>query len=337
MVEHTIRRSEIYEDVIHLFTDEHVVLEYPLQIRYQGERAVDEGGVSRDMLSGFWEASYAKLFDGFMLLTPVLHPNTDMHVLPTIGRILSCGYLMCNFIPVRIALPTLICLLLGPTAAVPENYLLETFPDCLSDHEREILKEAIGCSSQFSENMKTKVIGVLSKFGCREVPTRTNIKDVIVKVAKYEFVVKPLAAICEIHSGIPPEHVSFWKTQSVSHLRQLYFAMAATPAKVLGILQSEPSNPCEERVMSYLEQFVGGMGGDMLRRFLRFVTGSSVCFREEIGVVFNGLSGIARRPIGHTCGGTLELSSSYNTFPEFVSEFEQILSQPESCWTMDAL
>ena len=47
---------------------------------------------------------------------------------------------------------------------------------------------------------------------------------------------------------------------------------------------------------------------------------------KKITVAFNNLSGFARRPIGHTCESILELSSSYTTYPEFVDEFEQIVS-----------
>ena len=65
--------------------------------------------------------------------------------------------------------------------------------------------------------------------------------------------------------------------------------------------------------MSYLEQFIGNMNKDMLRRFLR------LCLCKKITIEFNGL---------------LELSSTYTTYPEFVSEFERVLSQPENCWTI---
>jgi len=43
--------------------------------------------------------------------------------------------------------------------------------------------------------------------------------------------------------------------------------------------------------------------------FLRFVTGSSVCMTWPIHIKFNTLSGYGRRPISHTCGCVLELST----------------------------
>ncbi len=137
-----VSRSNLYDDVVKVFMDEHIIIEYPLRIKFEEERAMDCGGVSRDMLSGFWEEAYQKLFDGCQLMTPVIHPQVDMKVLPIIGRILSHGYIASGFLPVRIAFPTLACLLLGPTVSISDGILLDTFPDCLSAHEAKVIREA---------------------------------------------------------------------------------------------------------------------------------------------------------------------------------------------------
>ena len=47
-----------------------------------------------------------------------------------------------------------------------------------------------------------------------------------------------------------------------------------------------------------------------LRRFMRFVTRSCVCNAGQITVIFNGLSGLGRRTIAHTCDCSLELLST---------------------------
>ena len=70
---------------------------------------------SIDMLSGFWDEAYRKLFDGCALLIPVIHPQVDMALSPVMGQIISHGYLACSFLPVCVAFPTLACMLLGPT------------------------------------------------------------------------------------------------------------------------------------------------------------------------------------------------------------------------------
>lgn len=46
----------------------------------------------------------------------------------------------------------------------------------------------------------------------------------------------------------------------------------------------------------------------------------------EILVTFTQLEGIARRPIAHTCNYILEISSTYQSFPELREEFNGILA-----------
>ena len=95
-------------------------------------------------------------------------------------------------------------------------------------------------------------------------------------------------------------------------------------------------NPNEQRILMYLRQYVGSMTFDTLRNFLRFVTGSSACSSMKIGVHFNLLSGVSRRPIAHTCAPSLELSCTYKSYPEFVDEFQACMADPYS-WIMDAI
>ena len=129
--EHFINRASIYEDVITLYQDEHVLKECPIYIEFIGERAVDYGGVQRDMFSAFWEKAYSALFEGATLLTPMVHPQIDMSLFTITGWILSNGYLVSGVLPICIALPMLICMLPGPAAAslTPDTILLNTFID----------------------------------------------------------------------------------------------------------------------------------------------------------------------------------------------------------------
>ena len=227
---HLIKRDNLFEDTIKLFSDESITKECPLDIKFDKERALHMGGVTRDMLSGFWEEAYIKYFDCCSLLTPVIHPQMDMEILPILGGILSHGYLAGGFIPIRITFPTLACLLLGPSSSIPDTVLLDTFQDSLSEYEAGTVKEALQCSSSFSQKLTTKLVGVFSRFGNRTVPNGANIKQVILSVARYEFLIKPLAAISQMHSGIPVEQGPFWLTMSVKDLHSLYLALTYTPS-----------------------------------------------------------------------------------------------------------
>lgn len=89
--------------------------------------------------------------------------------------------------------------------------------------------------------------------------------------------------------------------------------------------------------MMYLKQYIGSMNSEELQRFLRFVTGSN-CISSKIGVVFNTTTGVARRPIAHTCQPSIELSSTYSTYVEFARELRSVIGASDDfLWGMHAL
>ena len=158
-----VKRGNICDDVMTLLSNDKVLAEFPLRIKFFGELANDSGGVCRGMFSAYWEEAYKHFFDGSSLLTPVLYPHVDMSVLPQVGAALSHGYLVCGFLPIRITFPALACILLGPTAEVPSAIQVEAFADSLSSFEASVVKEALASTSMaFSEEMKTNLISILS-------------------------------------------------------------------------------------------------------------------------------------------------------------------------------
>ena len=123
----------------------------------------------------------------------------------------------------------------------------------------------------------------------------------------------------------------------IEKMFNFYQLLNATPSSVLKQIQEpELMNAGESRVYNYLLSFVGNMKQNELRLFLRFVTGSAVLMAEPIKVSFNSLTGLARRPISHTCDCGLELSVSYSSYPEFEEEFFTVLHN-ELSWQMDAI
>ena len=75
-------------------------------------------------------------------------------------------------------------------------------------------------------------------------------------------------------------------------------AVNATPKAMLAILD-EPyfENSYEAQIFGYLQQFIGNMSNEEVRRFLRYTTGSTALLAENISVTFNAMSDLAHRPI----------------------------------------
>lgn len=343
---HEVVRSDIFHSVLSLYsgkTLQALLSEHPLRIRYEGERAVDLGGVCRDMFSSFFEAMYNVVFDGNVLLTPVVHPQIDLQMLSAIGTIISHSYLTSGILPLRIAFPSLARCILGMSVVVSDHVLTETFIDSLSPHEAECFKEAFdqikqnpGCKA-FTDVLTSKLLAVVSRFGCRQNPTPAKLKQMLAQIASFEFQMKPAVAISAIHQGIPSIHHPFWQKLGVAGLLTIYRAQSVTPARVLKMLEDqEGSTANEERILGYLRQFIASLSQEDIRLFLRFCTGSTVCTGSDLQVSFNALEGLSRRPIAHTCEPSLELPVTYTTFPEFVTEFKAYLANEQS-WIMDAI
>ncbi len=331
-----IHRSNMYEDVLLLFQNEEVMDYYPLRIAFVGEKAIDLGGVCRDMISGFWEEAYRRHFGGSSLLAPVIHAQTNMSEFVTLGKVLSHGYLLKGYLPVRVAFPSLASMILGQID-IPDKILVSSFADSLSYVECQLLKTCLNLeTNSFSANVQAKLVNLLSRFGSRQLPTPSNLRQQIIQVAKFEFVTKPVAAHTLIHTGISHSEKIFWNQLTVNELYSLYVCLTATPDRLLDFME-EPIfiNPAQERVYGYLRDFIGNLSINDTRTFLRFTTGSAVLTSAPLKVIFNNVAGLARRPIAHTCDNTLEISPNYSSHNNFKDEFMAILSDKDYSWCMD--
>ena len=335
-------RDHVYEDVIKTYEDnlEEILKDYPFRVRFINEKAVDMGGVCRDLFSAFWEDSYVKIFDGEKLLVPAVRPNPDMAVLRLHGTILSHGFMVCGFLPIRIAFPVLAAIFFGPEVEVPDSIILDSFIDYLAAYESSFISQAltkVQNNNQLPSTLQGQIISTLSRMGCVQVPTKANLKEVVVSTARHLFLGKPLGVLYTIHSGVPKLFLRFFQTMTVSEFFGLYKALNATSERVLDLIE-EPSamNSAEKRIFSYLITFVSNSRQDDLRLFLRFVTGSSVLLGESIRVSFNNTEGLARSPTAKTCSCAIELPLSYSTYPEFEQELSKVLSS-EGAWAMDTI
>lgn len=77
----------------------------------------------------------------------------------------------------------------------PEGVLLDCFVDTISNHEKDIIKQAIqygADSSSFTPSLQSNLINILSRFNIREIPTPLNLRQMLINISKYEFLAKPV-------------------------------------------------------------------------------------------------------------------------------------------------
>ena len=113
---------------------------------------------------------------------------------------------------------------------------------------------------------------------------------------------------------------------TVKAIEKLYDKMKATPRKVIAMIDSTPQNQEQQQALSFLKQYIRSLDSTTLAKFLRHCTGAEVMSVEKLTVEFNAVKrGLARRPIAHTCGPTLELPATYLSYNELRTEFVNIL------------
>lgn len=218
---HLIRRDHVYSDVLELYGDFNAILnEFPFRVSFDGKHAVDNGGVARDMFSGFWSCAFEKFFDCSGSLVPSTNPTIDMSVFPMLGNILSHGYIACGFLPVHISFSVIAAVSIGPDVQINDTILCKSFISYLSCPDACLLKNAFG-SKTFSSNLQSSLMTLLGTYGCRQIPSPDNIKSLVTMVAKDAFLVKPLASLYAMFGGIAAAHRDFWKDVTVEHLMEV--------------------------------------------------------------------------------------------------------------------
>ena len=136
-----------------------------------------------------------------------------------------------GLLPVRVAFPTLEHCFIGPNVKIPDDVMLKSFIDSLSVHDATVLKIAFEeLSSEFTTETCAGLISIFCRSGFREIPTPQTLKSSILRI---EFILKPSAAIREMHSGIPSQHRTFWENVGSQGLFSLYKAQSVSAGKVL--------------------------------------------------------------------------------------------------------
>ena len=134
-----------------------------------------------------------------------------MSTFSILGTILSHGFMVCGFLPIRIAFPV-IAVLRGPSVTNPDPILLDSSVNYVSTHESLYIGQAITHVKQFTsfpQEMRSNLITTLSRLGCVEVPTPGNLRRLVESVTRYQFLGKPLGLLYTIHSGVPKPCTTF--------------------------------------------------------------------------------------------------------------------------------
>ena len=313
------------EDLIRRFQDITDVTSRRVSINVSGESAVDVDGVFRDVLTVFWNEVMDRKFDGEMERLPVVDPNTTKEEFVAIGRILASGLKQVGFFPLKFCRATVVSGLFGEQ--VTDDCLVTSFFNYLSETEKELIRQAERMDV-LDDGTQEELADLFSRFGVKQLPTAENLRDIVRRVSHSELLAKPAFAMEAIKNGaascLPSTR---WYEEKLAEL---------TPsARKVATLIAEPDamSASQQAVYNFLLRFIRSLNAEMLGRFLRFSTGSSVVTVDIVKVDFNALTGLSRRITSHTCNPCLHLPTTYSSYTDFRAEFNSILTGNQ--WTMN--
>ena len=231
------------------------------------------------------------------------------------------GFKYCSYFPAGLS-PAFLASCLHGEDQVDEEELLASFSNYITSDEREALQMMVSLSDN-PDCQDCDLIDFLSTYKCFRQPTVQTIRTTGLELAHQELIQRP-RYIAECWAPV----VATLKT------RELYSDMKPTSKKVIRALKVTPSNDSEKQRFDFLKTFVRSLDAPSLKIFLKFVTGSDALVTDEISISFIATDGLARRPLAHICGPTLEIPSIYQVYNEMMEEFNNILTEKES-WTFN--
>ena len=329
-----VHRLNIKKDMIDLFRDP-LIMSQDIEIIVIDARGVEEVGrgvgLLRDVFSLFWKETYDSLFVGENEHVPFVRHDYQREEWVAVGRILVKGYLTCQYLPVLLSQTFLACLFWGESA-VTSDMLTQSFRNYISVDEKCLIDKCLAGDMKWDdEDEMSQLLEVLSNYDCRIIVNSENVIHVIEEIAHKELLQKPqYIADCwkDIVCILLPSFPDF------AALSKRYELLIPSTSKILSCLEANPGSDGERDSLKFLKRYIKGLDTPQkLSKFVRFISGSELMLFQAIQVNFTNISGLGRRPIAHTCNTVLELSSTYQSFPELREEFSAILAS--DYWEMD--
>ena len=196
----------------------------------------------------------------------------------------------------------------------------------VSEDERKVIEKCLNGKLEDDEN----VIEMLTTFHCTRTATESRILKTVTEMAHQELIQRP-QYLTECWRPTFAALTGSFPTVLISFFNQLI----PTTSKVVSTIDCQSTNDGERDALKILKRYIKRLDSRLLATFLHFVTGSDVTLFHSWEINFTQLDECTRRSVAHTCTNTLELPSTYQSFPELREEFNQILKANN--WEMDNL
>nr|XP_054775573.1 uncharacterized protein LOC129284130 [Lytechinus pictus] len=333
----TVSRSNIETSVSRLYRENQTLPRFSLHVNFNGEEGEDFDGLTSEMFTLFWESVYRSYFTGIRRLSPRISPTHDLSAdtWQIIGRILSHGYVLSNFLPTQITYSTMYYLFTGNEPTTREY--VSSFLNTLSERNETFLNRAMRSNPavpRFQEPFQTNLVAILSHYGATALPSPRSINTIISQIARYQLHLQPFYALYNIRTGMLRSHDSIWNPRpsnySIFHIFNLFHP---TPDNVIDHFDVEYSNvplqrAIEERIVEWITRFIFTLTIPQLMILLRFITSSNIV-NGQIRITFDG-NVDPHSPIRvATCGRQLIISRNILSYEAIEDFLLNVINNPD--------
>ena len=315
-----IHRSRLLQEMVEIFRDKHIIYER-ISYHFHAESGQDLDGVTRDVYTAFWQEFNLNATIGETEKVPAIFPEYGIQEWEAVGRVLVKGLKDANIFPITFARAFMVAVV-HTEQAVEEELLIDSYKAYLGPVDGSILEKAL--NNNLDDEDREDFMDILSRAECHSIPSHDDMKDALGRVAHKEIIQSSKYAM-DIISRIARVELSLL-LPTVADLLVLYEEKKPSVKRVIKLIESQPLDKAQEKTLGYLKQYIKSLDESKLAKFLRFVTGSDLIAVTKIDIQYNSTpKGLARTPVAHTCGPTLELPSTYSNYTELRADFTNIL------------
>ncbi|XP_035988972.1 uncharacterized protein LOC110368217 isoform X1 [Fundulus heteroclitus] len=320
-----LHRGQILKELISHFCDVSVTQEdISIQVVLpdgKQEKAIDDGGVLRDVLSEFWQDFYEQCTLGNNFKVPFLRHDFGQQQWESIGRIIAFGWQKQKYLPIKLAPVILEQAALGCI----KSPLVDSFLRYVTESDRIVFES---CRSDFESVDSEELLEIMDLHNCRRVPTADNFELLLEELAHQKLIQEPAFVIEQWSTVLSPLR------SELECITAAYENLQPTFRKVMrSLVYPTIMTEQQKNITKYLSSYLRESDKQHLSLFLRFCTGSDLFLGRNISISFTQLQGVQRRPVAHTCGCYLELPVNYENYPDFRHEINKVLES--SVWVMD--
>ena len=323
-----VRRNQVLQTVLDFYRGS-PDLSLRLRVQFEEERGHDLGGLTKDLFSAFWAEALQIYFKGENACVPFLsssnrHLARDIFI--PIGRLLEHMIRLTGTMPPQLCRSSILAM--AGDHEADEALLLEDYLLHLPEAESVLLKQCLDTAS-WTEAQERRLLLFSTVHQLHSLARPENLRRSLINLAQVELLDSCATLLRMVYTGFSAEGKRFLGTLTPAGIRSLYASFDATPEKVAALIENHfiegELSILEVSIVNYVSMFVREMDKTMLHKFLVWSTGSPT-MPSQFQLTFNAVSGAGRRPIAHTCGNILEISTDYTRYEEFKREFTNVLN-----------